>query len=78
MIAISAENSDAIRLKMLTLENGEPQLFRTEIPRKEHKTPVTVTRNGVYLVEDASQWVVDMYGYHDLAERYYLRFRPFN
>ena len=78
MIAISAEDSDAIRLQMLTLENGEPQLFRTEIPRKEHKTPVTVTRNGVYLVEDASQWVVDMYGYHDLAERYYLRFRPFN
>ena len=78
MIAISAENSDAIRLQMLTLENGEPQLFRTEIPRKEHKTPVTVTRNGVYLVEDASQWVVDMYGHHDLAERYFLRFRPFN
>jgi len=78
MIAVSAEYGDAIRLQMLTLENGEPQLFRTEIPRKEHETPVKVTRNGVYMVEDASQWVENEDGNHDLAERYFLRFRPFN
>ena len=78
MIAISAEDGDAIRLQMLTLENGKPQLFRTEFALKEHEEPVEVTRNGVYMVEDASQWVVDKYGHYDFAERYFLRFRPFD
>lgn len=77
MIAVSAKDSDAIRLQMLTLENGEPQLTRTEFALKEHETPVRITRDGVYIVEDASRWIENEAGNLVPENRYFLRFLPF-
>lgn len=71
------DDDDAVRLQMLTLENGGPQLTRTEYALKEHETPVRITRDGVYIVEDASRWIENEAGALVPENRYFLRFLPF-
>lgn len=71
------DDNDAVRLQMLTLENGEPQLLRADFTLKEHETPVRITRNGVYMVEDVSRWTENEKGNIFHEPRYVLRFVPF-
>ena len=71
------DDDDAVRLQMLALENGGPQLTRAEFALKEHETPVRITRDGVYIVEDASRWIENEAGNLVPENRYFLRFLPF-
>ena len=71
------DDNDAVRLQMLTLENGEPQLLRADFTLKEHETPVRITRNGVYMVEEVSRWTENEKGNIFHETHYFLHFVPF-